>query len=167
MKYTHVFVVLCFVVVINTMQVDSQIIFAISFRVASLALGQSYDYPSAREVTLKDMGNSDHSLITTKQVQTMCITVGCTIKKKVNIMNTAYKAWKLDLAWIWRSKLINENDKGGKWYHSLVEDCNISSTFIYGDIAVLHQAIIIYHCTLFWEVFISPKHVHIVMEFTI
>ena len=30
----------------------------ISFRVTSLALGQSYDYPSANEVTLKDMGKS-------------------------------------------------------------------------------------------------------------
>ena len=28
----------------------------ISFRVASLSLGQSYDCPSASEVTLKDMG---------------------------------------------------------------------------------------------------------------
>ena len=32
----------------------------ISFRVASLALGQSYDCPSASEVTLKDVGHIDH-----------------------------------------------------------------------------------------------------------
>ena len=31
----------------------------ISFRVASMALGQSYDCPSASEVTLKDMGKID------------------------------------------------------------------------------------------------------------
>ena len=31
----------------------------ISFRVASLALGQSYDCPSASEVTLKDMDEID------------------------------------------------------------------------------------------------------------
>ena len=33
------------------------LILPISSRVASLALGQSYDCPSAREATLKDMGN--------------------------------------------------------------------------------------------------------------
>ena len=38
----------------------------ISFRVASLALGQSYDCPSASEATLKDMGTIDHYLSATK-----------------------------------------------------------------------------------------------------
>ena len=38
----------------------SQLIYlSISFRVASLALGQSYDCPSASEATLRDMGKTD------------------------------------------------------------------------------------------------------------
>ena len=36
------------------------------FMVASLALGQSYDCPSASEATLKDMGKIDSSQTTTK-----------------------------------------------------------------------------------------------------
>ena len=38
----------------------------IHHRVASLALGQSYDCPSASEATLKDMGKICHPLIITK-----------------------------------------------------------------------------------------------------
>ena len=38
----------------------------ISFRVSSLALGQPYDYPSASEGTLKDMGKSNQLLRTPK-----------------------------------------------------------------------------------------------------
>ena len=37
----------------------------ISFRVASLALGQSYDCPSASEATQKDMGKSINTIYTT------------------------------------------------------------------------------------------------------
>ena len=48
--------------------------FTISFRVTSLALGQSYDCPSASEVTLKDMGNIDHYQTTTKHT---CIFLVC------------------------------------------------------------------------------------------
>ena len=47
-KYAHCCVVLCFVVVIWIHGIH----LPISFRVASLALGQSYDCPSASEVTL-------------------------------------------------------------------------------------------------------------------
>ena len=54
-RYVPGFGVLCFVVVISS--VVSCL--PISFKVASLALGQSYDCPSAREVTLKDMGKID------------------------------------------------------------------------------------------------------------
>ena len=39
--------------------VSSWLIFSISFRVASLALGQSYDCPSASEATLKNMFESN------------------------------------------------------------------------------------------------------------
>ena len=39
----------------------------ISFRVALLALGQSHDCPSDSEVTLKDMGKTDHYQAMTKQ----------------------------------------------------------------------------------------------------
>ena len=41
--------------------------YPISFRVTSLALGQSYDCPSASEVTLKDAGKIGQNLMTTKQ----------------------------------------------------------------------------------------------------
>ena len=46
-----VYALLCFVVV------QLWLIWPIHIRVASLALGQSYDCPSASEVTLKDMSN--------------------------------------------------------------------------------------------------------------
>ena len=39
--------------------------FPISFRVTSLALGQSYDCPNASEVTLKDMDDMDNCQTTT------------------------------------------------------------------------------------------------------
>ena len=42
----------------------------ISFRVTSLALGQSYDCPSASEVTLKDMGKINKYQTTTKHKKT-------------------------------------------------------------------------------------------------
>ena len=50
----------------------------ISFRIASLALGQSYDCPSANEVTLEDMGKIDQNHTTTKHSKTwsMCIFPG-------------------------------------------------------------------------------------------
>ena len=38
----------------------------ISLAVTSLALGQSYDYPSANDVTLKDIGKMEPNLTTTK-----------------------------------------------------------------------------------------------------
>ena len=40
----------------------------ISFRVVSLALGQSYDCPSASKATLKDMGKTDQYLNTAKHL---------------------------------------------------------------------------------------------------
>ena len=47
----------------------------ISFMVASLALGQSYDCPSASEETMKDMGKIDQNQATTKhnRAQIMCL----------------------------------------------------------------------------------------------
>ena len=50
----------------------------IFFRVASLALGQSYDCPSASEVTLNDMIKIDHQLLITKlsNADTICIICG-------------------------------------------------------------------------------------------
>ena len=53
MNYIHGFVVLCFVVVILSFLTMYLPIF---FRVASLALGQSYDCPSVSAATLRDMG---------------------------------------------------------------------------------------------------------------
>ena len=51
---------------------------SISFRVTSLALGQSYDCPSASKVTLQDMHKINHYLTTTEhnKVRTMCIILG-------------------------------------------------------------------------------------------
>ena len=69
---------LCFVVV------RSMLVLPIAFRVTSLALGQSYDCPSASEITLKDMGkcitsirkyrSSNHNK--TKHSNTICIFYG-------------------------------------------------------------------------------------------
>ena len=46
----------CFIVTDNISLGIHVICLHIFFRVTSLALGQSYDCPSASEVTLKDMG---------------------------------------------------------------------------------------------------------------
>ena len=49
----------------------------ISFRVTSLALGQSYDCPSASEVTLKDMGKNLYQTKTKhSKARTICIFLG-------------------------------------------------------------------------------------------
>ena len=50
----------------------------ISFRVASLPLGQSYDCPSGSEATLKDMDKAEPITNITKhnKAQTMCIILG-------------------------------------------------------------------------------------------
>ena len=50
----------------------------LSFRAVSLALGQSYDCPSANEAILKDMGKISQYLSTTKHnnAETLCIFVG-------------------------------------------------------------------------------------------
>ena len=69
-KYTHDS---CFVVVWY------HLILPISFRVTSLALGQSYDCPSACEVILKNMGKPiqwnimNYDITETKPIKTMCI----------------------------------------------------------------------------------------------
>ena len=64
---TH-FTLLSFVVVLYLVLVK---FIYISFRVTSLALGQSHDCPSASEVTLKDIGKTGHYHITTKCKQSM------------------------------------------------------------------------------------------------
>ena len=46
-----------------------------AFRVASLALGQSYDCPSASDVTLKDKGKM--GLLNHNKAWTVCIFLGC------------------------------------------------------------------------------------------
>ena len=56
-KYAHGFVVLCFVVVMQSFIMNSHEVFIISIRVALLALGQSLDCHSASEVSLMDIGN--------------------------------------------------------------------------------------------------------------
>ena len=53
-KYAHDFVVLCFVVVMQSFIMN----LSIFIRVALLALGQSLDCHSASEVSLMDMGKS-------------------------------------------------------------------------------------------------------------
>ena len=60
-KYAHGFVVLCFVVVMQSFIMNSQEVtsyLSIFIRVALLALGQSLDSHSASEVNLMDMGKS-------------------------------------------------------------------------------------------------------------
>ena len=47
----------------------------ISFRVASQALGQSYDCPSASEVTMKDMGKINQYLSPTKHNKTWTVLI--------------------------------------------------------------------------------------------
>ena len=53
------------------------------FRVNSLALGQSYDCPSASETTLNNVGKIEHHQITTKhsRLQIVCIILGLYCKK--------------------------------------------------------------------------------------
>ena len=71
-KYTHSLVVLCNLILVKLRFYFGSLWFiAISFRVASLALGQSYDCPSASEATLKDMGKirQYHTAIKRNKVQ--------------------------------------------------------------------------------------------------
>ena len=55
-KYEYCLLALCFAVVISSVHVIHALYLPVFFRVASLALGQSYDCPSASEVTLNYMG---------------------------------------------------------------------------------------------------------------
>ena len=56
MKHVHACVVFCFVVALPSIPSEMVLFYLpISFRVASQALGQSYDCSSACESTLKDM----------------------------------------------------------------------------------------------------------------
>ena len=57
-KYAHSFVVLCFVVVMQSFIMNSHKEKSMFIRVALLALGQSLDCHSASEVSLIDMGKS-------------------------------------------------------------------------------------------------------------
>ena len=57
---------------------------SISFKVASLALGQSYDCPSANEVTMKDTGNINPCITKTKNIciyswDVICPTSNCPV----------------------------------------------------------------------------------------
>ena len=80
MEYAHGFVVLCFVVVILWVPVNIHVIYLpIFFRVASLALGQLYDCPSACEVTLKDIGRISCCL-TTSKCELCAYCMGCTVE---------------------------------------------------------------------------------------
>ena len=64
----------------------------ISLRVASLALGQSYDCHSASEVTLKDMGEIDHYQTKTKhnKVYKLCVYLVWTISPITNNLKSAF-----------------------------------------------------------------------------
>ena len=57
-KYAHGFVVLCFVVVMQSFIMNSHEVFIHIHQVALLALGQSLDCHSASEVSLMDIGKS-------------------------------------------------------------------------------------------------------------
>ena len=57
-KYAHGFVVICFVVVMQSFIMNSHEVFIIFIRVALLELEQSLDCHSASEVSLMDMGKS-------------------------------------------------------------------------------------------------------------
>ena len=50
--------------------------FSTFFKVTLLALGQSYDCPSASEVTLKDMGKIDHCPTKHNEAPTLCTVLG-------------------------------------------------------------------------------------------
>ena len=69
-------------------------------RVASLALGQSYDCPSANEATLKDMGKNDWNLTKTKHSKawTTCIFIRmycttCIINMYVSCCQSKFHSW--------------------------------------------------------------------------
>ena len=65
-KYAYGFIVFYFYYNFHWICVTDESIF---FRVASLALGQSYDCPSASEATLKDMGNRSLYQIITNSIK--------------------------------------------------------------------------------------------------
>ena len=75
----------------------------IFFRVASLALGQSYDCPSASEVTLRDMRKINPYQTITKQGIPCVYTLECTLfilndsfpKRTQIILNKLFTHWSL------------------------------------------------------------------------
>ena len=75
MKYVHGFIARCASVELNPESlINSCDVILIFFEVASRALGQSYDYPSASEATLKDMGNIGHYITITKYNNSLFLT---------------------------------------------------------------------------------------------
>ena len=95
-KYKHGFVVFCFVYIANighskfiwitdpsccVLLEFGKLDLPISFRVTSLALGQSYDCPSAGEMTLEDISK----YVSTKPQQT---TTQCSVKNPVQRTGT-------------------------------------------------------------------------------
>ena len=112
---------LCFVVVISVcfgcMRYIYQYLFyhrrplshlPISFRVASQALGQSYDCPSASEITLNDMGLHEAAPNHNKE-QSMCIILGmyCTVGTPYN---TNVGVQKIPDRAIWKPVVAKRNN---------------------------------------------------------
>ena len=65
------------------------------FRVASLALGQSFDCPSASEATLKDMGKINQYQTTTERNKTQIVSIFlwiyCSLNKKYSLPKYQYR----------------------------------------------------------------------------
>ena len=95
-KYTEGFIVLCFGYIITIYWIFVMYL-PTSFRVTSMALGQSYDCPSACEVTLKDRGKIDLHQNRTKQEPLVkfsgCSQMNILLKKKSTENTRSSKSW--------------------------------------------------------------------------
>ena len=97
---------------------------SIFFRIASLALGQSYDCPSASEVTLKDMGKIvEHlSRIEHNKALTMCVIFGMCIYQNIGVncyFVSQYMIWHSQLLSIDTKILFINNETIHQWRNSI------------------------------------------------
>ena len=101
--YANIFDLLGFilVIIITDLCRFALMYLLISFRVASLAQGQSYDCLCASEVTLNDMGNIHHYQFTIKHDKTWCVEylLACNVYHNYIIPDILHWTWETLLRW--------------------------------------------------------------------
>ena len=124
----------------------------ISFRVASLALGQSYDCPSASEATLKDIGKniSTYNHNKTKHNKTVCIFYGIYCGPVVNSMWSVlvinrYRTlqWYCSMPGPYQQGSVKDNLSEGSKCHSLTtSDKTVEQNITWSNGSQLYQSLL-------------------------